>query len=143
MFRLDKETTQIPADNIDAQVAIVIPARNEEDHIGKSLESIINQELKPYKIIVINDGSSDKTGEIASSFKNVEVVNIKKHESLLAKRELANTLNAGLIKLRDDKECQYVMLSGSDNIYPKNYLSTIITRMRSKSNISIASGIVS
>jgi len=143
MFRLDKETTQIPADNIDAQVAIVIPARNEEDHIGKSLESIINQELKPYKIIVINDGSSDKTGEIASSFKNVEVVNIKKHESLLAKRELANTLNAGLIKLRDDKECQYVMLSGADIIYPKNYLSTIITRLRFKSNISIASGIIS
>jgi glycosyltransferase involved in cell wall biosynthesis len=143
LFRLDRETIQIPASNVSAQVAVIIPARNEENNIAKSLKSIINQELKPYKIIVINDGSSDKTGEIASRFENVEVVNIEKHESLVTKKELANTLNAGLIKLHDDKKCQYVMLSGSDNIYPKNYLSTIITRMRFKPNIAISSGIVS
>jgi glycosyltransferase involved in cell wall biosynthesis len=143
LFRLDRETISIPASDIDARVAVIIPARNEEKNIANSLESIINQELTPYKIIVINDGSSDNTEKIASSFDNVEVINIEKHESLLAKKELANTLNSGLAKLQEDKECQYVMLSGSDFIYPKNYLSTIITRMKSKSNIAVASGIIS
>jgi glycosyltransferase involved in cell wall biosynthesis len=142
MFRLDRDTIEIPASNISAQVAVVIPARNEESHIGKSLESLLNQDLKPYKIIVINDGSSDKTGEIVAGFENVEVVNLKKHESFLAKKELANTVNAGLMRLHEDKKCEYVMMSGSDIIYPKNYISTIITRMRSKTNIAIASGII-
>lgn len=143
MFRLDKDTIQISANNLCAQVAVVIPARNEEKNIGNSLESLINQDLKPYKIIVVNDGSSDNTGKIASSFETVEVVNIAKHESFLSKKELANTLNAGLMKLHSENECQYVMLSGSDIIYPKNYLSTIITRMRFKPNIAIASGVIS
>jgi len=143
VYRLDSETTNIPADNVSAQVAVIMIARNEEKNIANSLESIVNQELKPYRIIVINDGSSDKTGEIASSFENVEVANIKKHENFLAKKELARTYHPGFFKLYNDKNCQYVLITGSDIIFPKNYLSTIATRMRSKSNIAVASGIIS
>lgn len=45
--------------------AIIIPARNEENNIGKLLVSINNQNFKPNEVIVVNDSSTDRTKEIA------------------------------------------------------------------------------
>ncbi len=44
-------------------VSIIIPARNEESNIGKLLDSINRQEYQPTEVIVVNDGSTDKTKE--------------------------------------------------------------------------------
>jgi cellulose synthase/poly-beta-1,6-N-acetylglucosamine synthase-like glycosyltransferase len=53
---------------ITPKVSIILPARNEEEFIGKCLESLINQDYKNYEIIVIDDSSEDKTGEIISEY---------------------------------------------------------------------------
>ncbi|QUC63888.1 glycosyltransferase [Nitrosopumilus sp. K4] len=50
------------------KVSIILPARNEEEHIGKCLESLINQNYKNYEIIVINDSSEDNTEKIISEY---------------------------------------------------------------------------
>ena len=46
------------------KVSIILPARNEEDFIGKCLDSLIKQDYKNYEIIVIDDSSEDTTGKI-------------------------------------------------------------------------------
>jgi glycosyltransferase involved in cell wall biosynthesis len=126
----------------EAKVAVVIPAKNEEPRIGKTLESFLNQDLKPYRIIVVDDGSSDKTGEISSNYNGVEVVTRPfRKENLVAKKELAETFNAGLQKLSND-ECDFILISGADLIIPKNYISTIVTRMIENPKIAVSSGIV-
>ena len=125
-----------------AKVAVVIPAKNEEPRIGKTLESILDQDLKPYRIIVVDDGSSDKTGEVASRYERVEVVTLPfREENLVAKKELAETFNAGLQKLSNDN-CDFILISGADLIVPKNYISTIVKRMIENPNIAVSSGIV-
>ena len=48
--------------------SIIIPARNEEANIGKLLESIKKQNIKPLEIIVVDDFSTDKTAEIAKKY---------------------------------------------------------------------------
>lgn len=126
----------------EVKVAVVIPAKNEEPRIGKTLESFLNQDLKPYRIIVVDDGSSDKTGEISSNYKGVEVVTRPfRKENLVAKKELAETFNAGLQKLSNDR-CDFILISGADLIIPKNYISTIVTRMIENPKIAVSSGIV-
>ena len=45
--------------------AIIIPARNEEKNIGHLLDSINAQDFKPHEVIVVNDGSTDRTKEIS------------------------------------------------------------------------------
>lgn len=45
-------------------VSIILPARNEEKYIEKCLESLLNQDYPNYEIITVNDGSSDRTGEL-------------------------------------------------------------------------------
>ena len=50
-----------------ADISIIIPARNEEHNIGNLLESIQSQKQSPGKIIVVDDDSSDRTAEVATS----------------------------------------------------------------------------
>lgn len=45
-------------------VSILVPARNEERSIGPCLESLARQEYTRYEIVVLDDGSTDRTGDI-------------------------------------------------------------------------------
>ena len=53
---------------------MIIPARNEEASLGACLESLVSQAGVEFEIIVVNDHSTDRTGEIASSFPGVRVI---------------------------------------------------------------------
>ena len=47
---------------------IVIPAHNEEKNIAQALQSIVKQKLKPKKLVVVDDNSSDNTRQIINDF---------------------------------------------------------------------------
>jgi glycosyltransferase involved in cell wall biosynthesis len=55
-------------------VSIIIPARNEEGRLRACLESLIPQAGVKFEILVVDDGSTDRTKEIARSFSGVTVV---------------------------------------------------------------------
>jgi len=123
-------------------IAVVLNARNEGKVIAKTLQSILNQKLPPYRIIVINDGSTDNTKQILSKFPTIEVIERPvRHESYLARKELADTINQGLSKLHNDDNCEFVWLVGGDLIFPPEYTSIIIERMQ-KDLIVISSGVI-
>lgn len=48
-------------------VSLIIPARNEEHNLPKLLASLGDQQARLHELIVIDDGSTDRTAEIASS----------------------------------------------------------------------------
>ena len=56
------------------EVSIIVPARNEEASLGDCLQSLTAQTGVSYEIIVIDDGSTDRTREIAQSFAGVRVI---------------------------------------------------------------------
>src|SRR5580704_764820 len=55
-------------------VSVIVPARNEEASLAACLESLIKQTGILFEIIVVDDGSSDRTLEIARSFPSVKVI---------------------------------------------------------------------
>lgn len=55
-------------------VFIIVPARNEEACLGRCLESLVTQTGIDFEIIVVDDASTDRTGEIARSFSSVRVI---------------------------------------------------------------------
>ncbi len=50
------------------KVSIIIPAYNSANLIGKTIESVCNQTFKDWELLIIDDGSTDKTKEIIESF---------------------------------------------------------------------------
>lgn len=64
------------------KISLVFPAYNEEANIAKSVEQaiqILSQITEEYEVIVVNDGSKDRTGEIvdAIAFQHPQVRHIK------------------------------------------------------------------
>ena len=55
-------------------VSIIVPARNEEASLGDCLESLTAQTGVVFEIIVVDDGSTDRTHEIAQSFAGVRLI---------------------------------------------------------------------
>lgn len=62
------------------ELSVIIPARNEEANLGECLESLTSQSEsffqlgREWEILVVNDGSTDRTGEIARSKSGVTVL---------------------------------------------------------------------
>ncbi|MGZ4900572.1 MAG: glycosyltransferase, partial [Candidatus Angelobacter sp.] len=55
-------------------VNVIIPARNEEDCLGRCLQSLVAQQGISFQITVVDDGSTDHTRAIAESFPGVQVL---------------------------------------------------------------------
>jgi glycosyltransferase involved in cell wall biosynthesis len=65
---------QMETDQAEVTVDIVIPARNEEDCLGRCLQSLVAQQGISFQITVVDDGSADRTRAIAESFPAVRVL---------------------------------------------------------------------
>lgn len=58
---------------------VIVPAYNAEKYIAHCLDSIIHQTYENVEILVIDDGSSDKTGDIVESMadRDTRIINIR------------------------------------------------------------------
>lgn len=96
--------------------SIIIPVYNKEAYISRSIQSVINQTYKNYEIIIINDGSTDKSLEICESFK-------KKYPCIT----IYNQKNCGLSIARnsglDLAIGDYICFLDADDIFHSNYLA--------------------
>jgi glycosyltransferase involved in cell wall biosynthesis len=59
---------------VTPEVSLVMTAWNAERHIAEALQSALDQTRPPDEIIVVDDGSTDETGEVAAGFAGVTVV---------------------------------------------------------------------
>lgn len=50
------------------KVSVVVPAFNAEKYLKECLQSILHQTLRPYELLVVNDGSTDNTLQIAEKY---------------------------------------------------------------------------
>jgi len=59
-----------PAPKKFPRLSILVPARNEEKSIKKCIFSLLNQDYPDFEVLVLNDHSTDRTGEILAKIKN-------------------------------------------------------------------------
>jgi len=100
-------------------VSIVLPAYNHEKYVAKALDSIAQQDYANKELLIINDGSSDKTHEVISSW-------IKNHQQVIPvdyvnreNRGISATLNE-LISRADG---EYIAGMSSDDYLLERSLS--------------------
>ena len=100
------------------KLAFVIPAYNEEALIGKCLESVIAEIARSgadAEIIVVNNASKDRTGDIARSYPGVRVVDEPK-------KGLVNARDAGFAA---SEGAELVANIDSDTVVPPGWLDTV------------------
>lgn len=64
------------------KISIIIPTFNEEKHIKECLESLLKQDYSEFEIIVVDDGSTDKTREILQNFSQKQQIILLKQNHL-------------------------------------------------------------
>lgn len=55
---------------MNIKVSVIVPVYNAEKSLENTLKSVLRQELKEIEIILVDDGSTDKSGEIINKYKN-------------------------------------------------------------------------
>lgn len=122
------------------KVVALIVARNEERYIFKVISAIKNQTLRISNIVLVDDGSTDETANIAEDFE-CNVISLPFHENILVGNpDLAIRWNIGL-KAVMEYSPDYVLLMGGDHILPEYYVEDVINNMND--DIVIASGRIS
>ncbi|WP_026839672.1 glycosyltransferase [Gillisia sp. JM1] len=127
------------------KIYIVIPAHNEAENIGSTLQSLVNQTYAPEKIVVVDDQSNDATADIVSAFRVkspfISLLSITSAEAHLPGSKVVKAFNQGLKTLDDDYDilCKF----DADLIFPNNYLETVVDLFKNSSEVGIAGGFCS
>lgn len=102
-------------------LSIVVPTYNVESYIGNCLKSVLDQDIpkNEYEIIVVNDGSTDHSGAIATEYANqhpiIRIYN-QENQGLSAARNTGIALSKG----------KYIYFLDSDDYVARNTLNYIL-----------------
>ena len=124
-------------------IYIVIPAHNEEDSIGLTLDSLVNQTLLPKKVVVVNDNSTDNTLDIVETFASkyswITLINSNSSNEHLPGTKIINAFYKGFETLEDNYDviCKY----DADLIFPENYLETLMSHFKSDNKLGMVAGL--
>ncbi|WP_412477105.1 glycosyltransferase family 2 protein [Flavobacterium sp. TBRC 19031] len=121
---------------------IVIPAHNEEAFMALTLQSLTDQTVLPTKAVVVNDNSTDKTGEIVQAFAEkhpwISLVNSTSDAIHLPGSKVILAFQKGLETL--DDQYDIMVKADADLIFPPNYFETIINHFQSDDKIGMVGG---
>lgn len=121
---------------------IVIPAHNEKDSIGLTLESLKNQTLLPKKLLVVNDNSTDETRDIVEAYTEkyswMSLVNSKSSNEHLPGSKIINAFYKGFETL--DSNYDVICKFDADLIFPDNYLEKLSAWFKQNKQLGMASG---
>ncbi len=123
-------------------IYIVIPAHNEADCIGLTIESLVNQTLKPKQLVIVNDNSTDNTEAIVNDFAEkhswITLINSKSSNKHLPGSKIINAFYKGFDSLDEDYDiiCKF----DADLIFPKHYLEHIVSHFKTNPKLGMAAG---
>ncbi len=101
----------------NSKISVIIPVYNGEEFLEDCLNSVLNNTYKNIEIIVINDGSTDKTSEILKKYQNYNFKIIEQENS-----GVSQARNTGLKTATGD----YIMFLDADDIINNDYLESLI-----------------
>jgi glycosyltransferase involved in cell wall biosynthesis len=94
-------------------ISVIIPSYNQQEYLADCIESVLTQTIKPYEIIVVDDGSTDNSLEIARKYP-VTVVS-QRNKGLSAAR------NTGIMNSSGD----YILPLDADDMLMENCIEVM------------------
>ncbi|GAB3289716.1 glycosyltransferase family 2 protein [Pseudidiomarina andamanensis] len=112
-----------------ASLSIIIPAYNAEDYIEETLDSINKQSQLPEEIIIVDDGSNDRTCEIIRSHKLIDKIKLISTEN----RGQGIARNLGVRESSSD----YLYFFDSDDLIACNFVRDIKKKLSQSNDIDL------
>ena len=115
-------------------ISIVVPIYNVENYLRQCLDSIQNQTYKKFECIMVNDGSTDSSQQIAEEYledSRFKLIN-QSHKGLSGAR------NTGISHIRE--ESTFVAFVDSDDYIYSNFLETLIEHI--EDDVDIIEGMI-
>lgn len=111
------------------KVSIILPARNEEEFIGKCLDSLLDQDYGNYEIIVIDDSSTDSTGKTIMEYaiKDARVI----HVSAKPKPDGWMGKNWACMEGYAVATGDILLFTDSDTVHSRNVISLAVSHLLS------------
>lgn len=115
------------------RITIIIPAYNSSKYLNDALESVVNQELLDYEIIVVDDGSTESENklltEIIVKYKNAKLA-IKKNGGAASARNFGANIATG----------SYLAFLDSDDIWLENKINSQLQILKNDKDIGLVVG---
>ncbi|RPE08158.1 glycosyltransferase family 2 protein [Chitinophaga lutea] len=110
-------------------VSVVLPAHNCEQFITESIESVLNQSLTDFELIIVNDASTDRTPEIIRSIPDKRIVYLENK----SKQGIARSLNKGL----HFSKGRYIARMDGDDIAMDTRFEKQVTYLDENTDVSV------
>lgn len=111
--------------------ALITPARNEAEFIELTIKSVVGQEVRPVKWVIVSDGSTDGTDEIAQKYVAahpwIELVRIPEH----AQRNFGakvNAFNAGYARVKN-LNCEIIGSLDGDISFDEDFFPFLLQKL--------------
>jgi len=125
------------------KILIVSPVRNEGEYIEKTLESVVSQSVLPFKWIIVNDGSSDRTEELVRSYAErfpwIQLVNKPDRGARAVGPGVVEAFYYGLdMEVLDDYD--FVCKMDGDISFGPDYFKNLLEKFEADKSLGAASG---
>lgn len=100
------------------KVSVVIPAYNHERYVGAAVRSVLDQSFRDLELIVVDDGSTDRTGAVVQAISDPRLRYVRQ-----ANQDAFNAINNGLCEARG----AFLAILNSDDLYLPARLERLVS----------------
>ena len=114
-------------------ISVVIPAYNHERFVGEAVQSVLNQTCSDFELIVVDDGSTDRTGEVVKGFTDTRL-----HYYYQENQDAFNTINRGISLSKG----RFISILNSDDVYVDNRLEILLETLETRNGVCTFSDVI-
>lgn len=125
------------------KIGIVIPIYNEEQNLEKTLQSLCNQSVLPFEMVLVDDNSTDQSYQIIEKYQSqypfIKSVRLKTKNARIPGAKVVKAFLEGLKIL--SQEVDVICKFDADLIFPDNYLEKMERAFQKNQKLGMFSGI--
>lgn len=119
--------------NPEILLGIGLPVYNGEKFIGQTIESLLNQTLTDFRLIICDNASTDRTEEICAGYAKAD----KRIKYIRNSANIGPSLNAAKV-FQESQPTKYFALIGHDDLWASNFAEKLIKMLEDTPDASLA-----
>jgi glycosyltransferase involved in cell wall biosynthesis len=124
---------------------IISPVRNEAEHLGQTIDSVLSQSVRPVRWIIVDDGSSDDTGRLIDEAALRHDWIMALHRDDRGRRRAGEGVMEAFytgFKVISREQWQYLVKLDGDVMFEPDYFERCFSRFAEEPRLGIAGGLV-